>query len=146
MQAWKLVLDGHNLAGGHEVFLFPRARIWKNFIPRFRPSQQSLMDREYPYVPVFQQKSSSSPELKHEPSPQDCLCWLWAATAFYLEMSFTFIQPRFLSDMWTFLPVLCVLCLALPANIGRFSLHRVMSFTERHLAETWLRFATTQRP
>lgn len=64
VQAWKLVLDGHNLAGGHEVFLFPRARIWKNFIPRFRPSQQSLMDHEYPYVPVFQQKSSSSPGAK----------------------------------------------------------------------------------
>lgn len=129
-----------------KYFCFPGPGSGRILSPGLGPLSRASWIVSIPMYLFSSRSRAVALELKHEPSPQDCLCWLWAATAFYLEMSFTFIQSRFLSDMWTFLPVLCVLCLALPANIGRFSLHRVMSFTERHLAETWLRFATTQRP
>lgn len=54
-QAWKLALDGLNLARGHEVPLSPSVRIRhqpsrkdeKSFILRFNPLQHSLWDHGY---------------------------------------------------------------------------------------------------
>lgn len=111
-----------------KYFCFPGPGSGRSLSPGLGPLSRVSWIMSIPAYLFSNRSQTVALEPKHEPSPQDCLCWLWAAPEFYLQMSFIFIQPHFLSAC-TFLPVICVLCLALLANAARFSLHRVMSFS-----------------
>lgn len=144
-QAWKLVLDGHNLARGHEVFLFPRARIWKNFIPRFKPSQQSLMDPEYPWIPVLQQKSSSGPRARTWAQPPG-LPLLALSSSWILTWRWVLLHTATFSLSMDFHPYpLCPLSGFISQRRKIFPTTTQGGVILGHLAETWWRLARPQK-